>query len=57
MFFFLSGFLYGLKNIDDIKDFYKNRFKRVMIPYIIILLIMLFAEYKFNNKKYEPNLY
>lgn len=56
MFFFLSGFLYGLKNIDDIKDFYKKRFKRVMIPYIIILLIMLFAEYKFNNKKYEPNI-
>ena len=30
MFFFLSGYLYGQKDITNIKEFYKKRFKRII---------------------------
>ncbi|MBR1653874.1 MAG: acyltransferase [Clostridia bacterium] len=56
MFFFLSGFLYGLKDISDVREFYKKRLKRIMIPYLIIFLIMLFLEYKLKSKKYDINI-
>ena len=56
MFFFISGFLYGTKDIDDVKSFYKKRFKRIIIPYIIILIIMLLMEYIVKNKSYAVDV-
>lgn len=47
IFFFLSGFLYGIKRIADIKKFYKGRVIKLYIPYVLwtmvaILLLGLF---------------
>ena len=39
IFFFISGFLYGDKKIDDYKKWFLNRVKRIFIPlYLYILL-------------------
>ncbi|MBQ3409918.1 acyltransferase [Candidatus Saccharibacteria bacterium] len=44
IFFFISGFLYGKKEIRDVKDFYLKRFRRVFLPYLIVCLVCLFLE-------------
>lgn len=44
IFFFMSGFLYGKKDIDNIHDFYKGRVEKILIPYIILVIIMYITE-------------
>lgn len=56
MFFFLSGYLYGLKDIEDTKEFYKKRFKRIMLPYIILVIIMLVLEHVFADRAYKVSV-
>lgn len=41
IFFFLSGFLYGSKNIKSATSFYKGRFFKLYIPYFIFALAAL----------------
>lgn len=53
IFFFISGFLYGKKEIKNISDFYKSRVEKIFVPYIIVLTIGLLLERVFLNKKYS----
>lgn len=41
IFFVLSGYLYSKKKINNTKEFYKKQYKKIMIPYIILLVIMI----------------
>lgn len=55
IFFFLSGFLYGLKpavakNFVGVKDFYLNRLKKVYIPYFLWISIALLILFIFNHQ-------
>ena len=52
IFFFISGFLYGKKDIDDIKSFYIKKIKKILIPYIFVLAISLLLEAKLLNNHY-----
>lgn len=40
-FLFISGFLYGKKDISDVMVFYKKRLVRILIPYYIILGVII----------------
>lgn len=44
IFFFISGFLYGKKEIRDTKDFYVKRFRRVFLPFLIVCVVGMFLE-------------
>lgn len=55
MFFFISGYLYGFKDIENAKEFYINRLKRILIPYIMIFIIMLIIEYLYSNTIYASS--
>lgn len=39
IFFLLSGVLYGCKDIKDYKKFWKNKFFKLYLPYIVVVLI------------------
>ena len=39
VFFFISGFLYGHKDIQDWIRWYKNRFKKIYFPFIITAIV------------------
>ena len=39
-FLFISGYLYGNKNIDNRKDWIKNRIKRVLVPFWILAVAL-----------------
>jgi len=52
IFFFMSGFLFGKKDIENIKEWYKRRITKVLIPYIILLVIMLLIERIYLNQTY-----
>lgn len=39
IFFILSGVLYGCKDIKDYKKFWKNKFFKLYLPYIVVVLI------------------
>lgn len=42
IFFFISGYLYGKKEIKDIKNFYISRFKRIIVPmYVFVIIVIL----------------
>lgn len=43
VFFFISGYLYGHKNITDWPNFYKSRLKRVYLPFVTVALFTLFC--------------
>ena len=53
IFFFMSGFLYGKKQIEDIKHFYKTRIKKILFPFMILYLIVLFLEYNVLKHNYS----
>ena len=38
IFLFMSGYLYGTKKIDNCVDFYKKSFKKILIPYYIVIV-------------------
>ena len=41
VFLFLSGFLYGQKEISDIAGFFKKQFLKLYIPYILVLIVIV----------------
>jgi peptidoglycan/LPS O-acetylase OafA/YrhL len=43
VFFFLSGFLYGVKGVADVKKFYRGRIVKLLIPYWILLTAVCIA--------------
>ena len=56
IFFFISGFLYGKKPIKNTKEFYIGRFKKILLPYIIVLTISVFIEYLIIGNNYSKLL-
>ena len=44
IFFFVSGFLYGKKEIKSKRDFYKKRIVKILTPYLIGLTVGLFLD-------------
>lgn len=40
IFFLISGILYGSKDIDNWKKFWKNKFLKIVLPYYIVVTIM-----------------
>ena len=44
IFFIISGFLYGKKDITNTKRFYLDRIKKLLLIYIILLLIIIIIE-------------
>lgn len=45
IFLFLSGWLYGKKKISDIRKWYIERVKRVLIPMWLFMIFLLFIHY------------
>ena len=41
VFLFISGFLYGNKEINNVKEFYIQRLKKILFPYSVLFLIAL----------------
>lgn len=41
IFFFISGYLYSDKRIDDVKKWLFNRWKRLIVPYWIVLAVSI----------------
>jgi len=56
IFLILSGYLYGSKNIDNAFLFYKKQFKKILIPYVILVNIVFIIELIFLNKSYSFSL-
>lgn len=54
IFFFLSGFLYGYKDIKSPKEFYRKRFVKLYIPYAIWVLAALSILILAAGKSYKP---
>lgn len=53
IFLCISGFLYGGKRVGDVPSFYRKRFKKILIPYYVTLLIatvclIIFAPFSFD---------
>ena len=48
VFFFISGYLYGHKNIVNWKSWYINRFKKIYIPFISTVFIFVILLFLFN---------
>lgn len=40
IFFVLSGYLYSKKEIKDVKLFYKKQYRKIIVPYIILITII-----------------
>lgn len=53
IFFFMSGYLYGKKEIEDYKKFYKNRLTRILVPNIILIIVVLVIDSIFFNIHYS----
>ncbi len=53
IFLFISGFLYGNKEIDNIKEFYNQRLKKILFPYSIIFIIALCLSTIILKKQYD----
>ena len=52
VFFFLSGFLYGNKNIDSIEKYYLARLYKILFPYLVFIIIVLILEVVYLNSNY-----
>lgn len=46
IFFFLSGFLYGNKDISDTKKWFLKRFVKIMIPFYVLMLFLFIVNYQ-----------
>ena len=49
VFFFISGFLYGHKDVQDWARWYKNRFKKIYFPFIITTVIFMICYKAFTT--------
>jgi len=56
VFFVISGFLNGKKEIKDTKEFYIKKIQKILVPYIIIFIIFLFLEKIILNNNYSLSL-
>lgn len=45
VFFVLSGYLYSKKKISNAKEFYVKQYKKIIIPYLVICIIMFILNY------------
>lgn len=53
IFLFMSGFLYGQKQINNPKHWFIKQFKKIYIPYVILAVIIILIDYIFFNIKYS----
>ena len=53
IFFFISGFLYGKKNITSNKAFYVSRILKIYVPYIFFVFIILLIDRTILNSSYS----
>lgn len=53
IFLFISGFLYGKKEITDVGDFYKQRIKKILVPYMIVFVIILLLDIFLLGENYS----
>lgn len=49
IFLFISGYLYGKKSNINSKDFFYNRFKKLMLPFYIFLIYIIFLNILKND--------
>lgn len=47
MFLCLSGYLYGRKTIDDELSFYKKQYIKILVPYYIVIIPVIIAQFLF----------
>lgn len=61
-FLFISGYLYGDKNIENRKDWIKNRIKRVLVPFWILAIalsiyLIVKGDYQFALRQIVESLF
>ena len=61
-FLFISGYLYGIKEIQDKKDFFFQRVKRVLVPFWILsamlsIYLLIQCEYVFAIQNFLESLF
>lgn len=54
VFFFISGFLYGHKDVQDWVRWYKNRFKKIYFPFIITAVVFMICYKVFTTTEVKP---
>lgn len=52
IFFFISGFLYGKKDITNVSAFYKNKIIKILLPYTVCAIIVFIIEKVFIKISY-----
>lgn len=45
IFLFMSGYLYGKRNIDNTVTWYKKQFQKIFIPYFLVAITIIFIDY------------
>ena len=53
IFFFISGYLYGNKEVRDFKKFFKNKIIKILMSLSVLVLIMVIVEYFCFNHSYS----
>ena len=53
IFFIISGVLYGNKDVNDFKKFWKSKFFKIILPYLIVVLCFLGYCFIINNKPFN----
>ncbi len=53
IFLFMSGFLYGQKEIVDPNKWFIKQFKKIYISYLILVIIIIFIDYVFFDIQYS----
>ena len=56
IFFFISGFLYGEKIVQNINEFYTRRIKKKLLPTLYIYIVILVLEKIFLHNSYPVKL-
>lgn len=56
IFFFISGFLYGKKDIGNLKEWYKKKIVKILIPSSLLVLIVIIVDYLFLNITYNKTV-
>lgn len=51
IFLCLSGYLYGRKSIDDELSFYKRQFIKILVPYYIVVILVIIAQFLFARNE------
>jgi len=53
IFFFISGYLYGKKDIKQPINFFTKRLKKILLPLSILIVIMIIIEKIYTNNTYS----